>query len=136
MKKRPKFVRDVWVGYLDTHGFVVFDPSVKNVFSVENDEKIVCLWVESQKGWHHFPVNDCRRRLKGEIDAITDSDKERVATAYWYWKCKSVGAHGKSQQAYEYCVAAIDDEIKTVERETEEWLDRLQAINSGRNPNL
>lgn len=132
---KSKFVKGIWIGLLDDYGFVVFDPTVRNIFTHTAENSLVSLWLQNTKSISQFDVAVTRPILRKNASRVTDFDRQRIATIYWAWKCNTSGATGHTQFAYESAQEENRHELAMLALEDEEWLVRLRAIQLGENPN-
>lgn len=132
---KPRFVKGIWVGLLDSGQFVVFDPSIKNLFTHTLQGSLVYLWELRTKAWTQFDVSITRPILRSNSSRVTESDRQRIAAIYWSWKCQAVGAQGHTPFAYANAEGEHQHVMAMLAMEDDEWFARYRAIQLGEDPN-
>lgn len=84
----PHFFDGVWIGKITEVGFIVFDPTIHNLY---DDDDAIALWVEKTTSWRYFDEDDARAKLRENLGRITDRDRSRVTRNYWRWRCEGRG---------------------------------------------
>lgn len=93
-KVTPRFFDGVWIGKITEVGFIVFDPTIHNLY---DDDDAIALWVEKCSSWRYFDEDDAKAKLRENLGRIADSDRSRVARNYWRWRCEG---RGYSKEGY------------------------------------
>ncbi|HQX06010.1 MAG TPA: hypothetical protein PKZ19_04420 [Zoogloea sp.] len=93
-KVNPRFFDGVWIGKITEVGFIVFDPTIHNLY---DDDDAIALWVEKCSSWRYFDEDDAKAKLRENLGRIADSDRSRVARNYWRWRCEG---RGYSKEGY------------------------------------
>ncbi len=93
-KAKPRFFDGVWVGKITEVGYIVFDPTIHNLY---DDDDEIALWVEKRSSWQYYNEDEVRSQLRENLGCVTNSERARVARKYWCWRCDG---HGYSQGDY------------------------------------
>lgn len=133
---------------------MVFDPTIDNLYTYKNKNKIessnfteitnsvfaayfqavennlmeISLWVYKSKSRQYFNEDFAKKDLIKNLKCVSEFQRKKVATSYHHWVYETLGCKTK----YEYLEARqeMEDALKEIEQDTDDWLGRLKIINS------
>lgn len=117
MNKNAKLHDGVWVGILDEYGFVVYDPSIFNLYV----EDKISLWIERDNRRSYFSIKDVRKKLRKNLGLISDHERQRVVKHYWIFFCGSYSKAGCLKLREERRIDVLQEELKEPNCEAEQF---------------
>lgn len=150
--KKPLLINGVWVGKLNDVGFVVYDPSIQNLYdygykrntsnfseiikgvfdayknSTELELTKISLWVYEKEMRQFFNVASVKEDLLANIEVVSDFHRKKISNSYHHWVYKSFGCQTKAE--YEAARMNFDERLKEIAEDDDDWLNRLKEINA------